>query len=166
MRPLRPSWASDNVYIFTLGLVTHEAITHTPGISLGNAGSPRGDPGPLGQRPGAQAAHLHPRPCAPPPLDDGPTGAWPWLTSGQSTCHTEDRRRGARRCGCAGGRPSPSSAGSSARSLGTGRASRRCGCARGAGGRRHGQRHGHSAGRGRGSPRCEPAGAGRGRSSG
>lgn len=59
-----------------------EAITHTPGISLGSAGSPPVGPGPLGQEPGSWAIHWDPGSCALQPQDDGPTGAWPWLTSG------------------------------------------------------------------------------------
>lgn len=143
-----------------------EAITHIPGISLGSAGSSQVGLGLRGQGSGAQATHWHPGPCVSRHQAYGPTGAWPWPTSGQSTCRTEDRGRGAPRYGFAGGLPFPSSAGSSAHSPGTGRASRRYGCARGAEGLRHGQKHGHSLGRGRGSRRCGSADAGRGQSSG
>lgn len=143
-----------------------EAITHTPEISLDSAGSPQVGLGPLGQEQGTQATYWHPGPCVPRHQACGPTGAWPWLTSGQSTCHTEDRGRGVPHCGYAGGLPFQSSVGSSAHSLGKGRASRLYGCAHGAEGLRHEQRHGHNLGRGRGSRHCGPADAGRGQSSG
>lgn len=143
-----------------------EAITHIPGISLGNAGSPPVDPGPLCQGSGSQATHWDPGPCGPLPQADGPTGAWPWLTSGRSICRTEGRDRDVPHCASAGAPPFQSSAGSSVHNPGTCRASLLCGCARGAAGRRRGQRHGHSPRRGRGSRRCGPAGVGRGPSFG
>ena len=114
----------------------------------------------------AQVTHWHPGPCAPRHQAYGPTGAWPWLTSGQSTCHTEDRGRGVNRCGCADGLPFQSSVGNSAHSLGTRRASPPYGCVCGAEGLTRGQRRGRSPGRGRESRHCGPAGAGRGQSSG